>query len=359
MSAIREVLERNARGAPDLISETEWFQSHVEELFGQVVDTGAGGSLVHILRRLADESTPRQELYGFLWILAQAHAKTGAIATAKRLFHFYRAHAMKDTDAPVDEAARARLQEALSLWQHLPKDELRGLLEEALVAYECNENINFNTDIVDAILIYSSLATTPETHIRARAWIRRALPHARHWLEYGLDYACILTLHYVHILEADGEMDEALSECEGTLRLAIKSRKLTRRAGTALLWEKRGLLLYSRKRFSGAARSYARCLALAIACEQPSPFRRIHLHYMTAIMHSEAGSVSAARMHFVKIHDLLKDHWSDNPPEAEKWAAVVGFTAAPANQETKGEAMLIQALAGATEDSQTVRRRDE
>ena len=166
-------------------------------------------------------------------------------------------------------------------------------------------------------------------------------------------------MHYVHILEAHGEVDEALSECEGTLRLAIKSRKLTRRAGTALLWEKRGLLLYSRNRFLGAARSFARCLALEIAREQPSPFRKIHLHYMTAIMHIEAGSVPRARMHLLKIHDLLKNHWSDNPPEAEKWAAAVGFTQGQVHEETKSEAMLGKALAGATEDSQTVRRSDK
>ena len=347
MSAIREMLERNARGAPDLISETEWFLSHVEELFGQVVDTGPGGSLVHILRRLAGENTPRQELYGFLWIIAQAHAEAGAISIAKRLFHFYCAHAMKDPDAPVDEAARARLEEALSLWQHLPEDELRELLEEALVVYERNERTNFR--VCDAICIYASLANTPETQESARVWIRHSLPSARKWLEFGFDIACIMTLHYVHILEAHGELDEALSECEETLRLAIKSRKLTRRAGTALLWEKRGLLLYGRKRFSGAARSYARCLALVIACEQPSPFRRIHLHYMTAIMHVEAGSVSAASMHIVKIHDLLKIHWSDNPLEAEKWAAAVGFTPAPAHEETKGETILSQPLAAATD----------
>jgi tetratricopeptide (TPR) repeat protein len=360
MSAIREMLERNARGAPDLISETEWFLSHVEELFGQVVETGPGGSLVHILRRLADETpvrTPRQELYSFLWIIAQAHAEAGAISIAKRLFHFYRAHAMKDPDAPVDEAARARLEEALSLWQHLPEDELRELLEEALVVYERNERTNFR--VCDAICIYSSLAKTPETQARARVWIRNSLPSARKWLEFGVNVACFLTMHYVHILQAQGELDEALSECEETLRLAIKSRKLTRRAGTALLWERRGLLLYSRKRYSGAARSYARCLALVIACEQPSPFRRIHLHYMTAIMHFEAGSVSAASMHIVKIHDLLKIHWSDDPPEAEKWAAAVGFTPGLANEDTYDEARLSQALAGATEDSQTVRRSDE
>jgi hypothetical protein len=76
-------------------------------------------------------------------------------------------------------------------------------------------------------------------------------------------------------------------------------------------------------------------------------------------MHFEAGSVSAASMHIVKIHDLLKIHWSDDPPEAEKWAAAVGFTPGLANEDTYDEARLSQALAGATEDSQTVRRSDE
>jgi hypothetical protein len=70
---------------------------------------------------------------------------------------------------------------------------------------------------------------------------------------------------------------------------------------------------------------------------------------MTAIMHVEAGSVSAASMHIVKIHDLLKIHWSDNPLEAEKWAAAVGFTPAPAHEETKGETILSQPLAAATD----------
>ena len=360
MNAIREMLERNAHGSPDLITETEWFLSHIEELFGQVIETSLGQNLAHILRRLACDApgrTPRQELYGFLWIIAQAHADAGAISTAKRLFHLYRAHAMKDPDIPADEAARARLMEALSLSRHLPEDELRELLEEALVVYERNESTNLY--VCDAICIYSTLAKTPETQARALAWIRHALPYARNWLKYGLDNACVLTVQYVHILEAHGELDEALSECEGTLRLAIRSRKLTRRSGTALLWEQRGLLLCSRKRFSAAARSYARCLGLQVDHDQPSPFRRIYLHYMTAMMHFQAGSVPAARMHFFKIHDLLKNHWSDNPPEAEKWAAAVGFIPGLANEAAKGEARLRQALAGTVEDFQTVRHSNE
>ena len=360
MSAIREMLERNAYGSPELIAETEWFLSHVEDLFEQVIETSLGHNLAYNLQRLAGDGpirTPRQEIYSFLWTIAQSHARAGGIPTAKRLFHLYRAHAMKDPDAPANEPARARLREALSLSGHLPEGELRGLLEDALVAFEGNDSVNF--PVCEAICVYSGLAKTPETRARALVWMRRALPYARNWLEYGEDIVCVLTVQYVDLLKEQGKEDEALAECEKTLLLAIKSRKLTRRVGTSLLWEQRGLLLYSRKRFSAAARSYARCLALQVEYEQPSPFRRIYLHYMTAIMHFQAGSVPAARMHFLKVHDLLKDHWSDNPPEAEKWAAAVGFTAVPANQETKGEAMLREALAGATEDSQTVRRSDK
>lgn len=350
MRALREMLEKNARGSPHLVAETEWFLAHVEELYKQVVRTSFGGNLVFRLRRLSGEGEqdPRRDLYSFLDFLARGEAVIGPIATAGRLFRFYLAHATNDPSAPKAEVVRARLYEVLSLRAHLPLDELQRLLEEVLVLYEGHEE-EINLDVCRAVWIYSRISNTTDSQTRALAWIRQALPKARRMLPFGCNHACGLTEEYIRILGEKNESDEALLVCEETLRLALRSRELARNSVTAL-WELRGDLLRVRRRFLTAARSYARCLALELQYDEPAPFRQIQLHCVTGEMYLQASVVQAARMHLLKAHDLLEIHWSEHPMNAEDFAAAVGSALGRTHEMAKGEALLRRALARPRED---------
>jgi hypothetical protein len=345
MGVLREFLESNANGSPHLTTETEWFLSHVEELYQQVVGKAKGNNLAHNLRRLsgAGAREGRRDLYSFLDFLAEEHAEFGDVASAKRLFRFYISHAAVDSEAPDGEVRRARLHEALRLLKHLPFDELQRLLEEALVLYEREEK-DFNLDVCTAVWVYARIAKTTESHTRALGWIRHVLPQARKYLAYGCDHACGLTEEYVRIIGDDDESDESLLACEETLRLALRSRRLARKKA-ATLWQQRGHLLRSRGRFLASARSFARCLALDLRYSKPTPFRQIDLHVATGQEYLKAGAIPAARMYLLKAHDLLSFHWSDIPKEAEDYGAAVGLALGQVHEETKGQAMLSRALA--------------
>lgn len=347
MSVLRELVESNARRSPHLAEETEWFLANVEEFYKQVVGREHGHNLAYSLKRLSEEGV-QHELYFFLNILARYYAEFGEPATARRIFRFYIAHATSDPEAPDSEPARAQLYEALSLRKHLPLDELQNLLEAALVLYEGDDE-RINIDVCKAVYIYALNATTPENQSRALGWIRHVLPQARIYLAYGCDHACVLTEEYVRILSDDDESEEALPACEETLRLALKSRKLGRDNVTEL-WRLRGRLLRSRQRFMASARSYARCLALELQHDKPSPFQQIDLHYVTGEMYLQAEAIPVARMHLLKAHDLLEIHWSDDPQKAEGYAVLVGIALGRANEEAKGEVMLRRALARPRED---------
>lgn len=350
MSVIRELLESNAYGSPRLTAETEWFFAHVEELYKQVVGRPRGHNLAHNLRRLSGkgEWDVRRESYSFLNILAREQAVIGDLGTTRRLFRFYLAQATSDPEASNVEVARAHLYEALSLGVHLPLDELQSLLEAALVLYE-GLDVGFNPDVCRAVSLYSIIAKTPESQSCALRWIRHVLPQARKYLQYGCDHACELTEEYIRVLGDDDESDEALLACEETLGLALRSRKLGRNSVTAL-WRQRGRLLRSHQRFLASARSYARCLALELQYDQPTPFRQIDLHYVTGEMYLQAEAIPAARMHLLKAHDLLEIHWSDDSVKAEDYAAAVGLGLGQVHEEAKGQAMLCRALARPRED---------
>jgi hypothetical protein len=349
MSVLRELLERNARGSPHLTADTEWFLAHIEELYKQVVGRLHDHNLASSLQRLSEEGVQdvRHELYFFLNILARKYTEFGEPTTARRLFRFYLAQATVDPEAPNVEVARAHLYEALSLGAHLSHDELQSLLEAALVLYE-GEDIGFNPDVCNAVLVYSIITKTPESQSRALGWIRQVLPQARKYLPYRCAHACRLTEEYVRIL-GDDESDEALLACEETLRLALKSRKLPRDSVTGL-WRLRGRLLRSRQRFLASARSYARCLALELQHDESSPFQQIDLHLVTGEMYVQAEAIPAARMHLLKAYDLLEIHWSDDPQKAESYANLVGLALGRAHEEAKGEALIRRALAPPRED---------
>jgi hypothetical protein len=329
------MLESNAQGSSHLTAETEWFLVHVEEFYRQVGATKYGDMLGHDLRRLSGKgaSDPRRDLYSFLDFLSRGQAAIGEIATARRLFRLYRAHATKDPEAPDFEVARATLYEPISMHAHLPPAELRRLLEEALVLYEGDDK-RINPDVCFAVWLYSEIANTPESQSHALAWISRALPKARTYLQHGGDHACGLTEEYVRFLEESGKSDEALLACEETLVLALRSRK-SARYDLRALWEKRGHLLRSSSRFLAAARSYGRCLAIELQHDEPAPFRQIDLHFMIGAMYLQAEAIPAARMHLLKARDLLEIHWSIDPQKAEKYAAVVGLALERVHEEAK------------------------
>jgi hypothetical protein len=350
---LRGLLEGNAHESLDLASETEWFFAQVEELYKQVVGTSAGRNLPFILRRLSEGKVQdvRRELYLFLNLLAREHAEFGDLATAKRLFRFYIAHVLSDSEAPDGELARARLREALSMGTYVPRDELQSLLEGALVLYE-GDFERMNPDVWNAVWVYAAIAQTPEYQSRALSWIRQVLPEARNYLPYRCDHACRLTEEYVRILGDDNESDEALLVCEETLRLALKSRKLAHNSVTGL-WRLRGRLLRSRQRFMASARSYARCLALELQHEEPTPFRQIDLHVATGIMFLAATQVVAARLHLLKAHDLLLIHWTSDLEKAKDYGSTVGLALVQVQEEAKGQAMRFRALAESQQDSNT------
>jgi hypothetical protein len=353
LSLLRSMLEGNARESPHLAPETEWFFAHIEELYKQVVGTPAGRNLPFILRRLTEGKVQdtRGELYSFLNLLAREHAEGGELTTAKRLFHFYIAHVLSDPEAPVGELAQARLREALSMGTHVPRDELQSLLEDALVLYE-GDFERMNPDVWNAVWVYAAIAQTPEYQSRALSWIRQVLPEARNYLPYRCDHACRLTEEYVRMLGDNNESDEALLVCEETLRLALKSRKLARNSVPGL-WRLRGRLLRSRQRFMASARSYARCLALELQHEEPTPFRQIDLHVATGIVFLAAKKVSAARTHLLKAYDLLEIHWSSDLAKARDYGSTVGLGLIQVQEEAKGQAMRTRALAESQQDSNT------
>jgi hypothetical protein len=350
LSLLRRILEGNAEGSPHLAPETEWFFAHFEQLYKQVVGTSAGQNLAFILRRLSEGEVKdiRRELYSFLNLIAREHADIGEPITARRLFRFYIAHVMSDSEAPDGELARARLREALSMGIHVSPAELQSSLEGALVLYE-GDFERMNPDVWNAVWIYAAIAKTPECQARALSWIRQVLPQARNYLAYRCDHACRLTEEYVRILADDNESDEALLACEETLRLALKSRDLARKSVTGL-WRLRGRLLRNRLRFMASARSYARCLALELQHEETTPIRKIDLHLVTGEMYLQAGAVPAARIHLLKAHDLLEIHWSDDPQEADDYGAAIGLALGRAHEEAKGAAMLCRALSRTREE---------
>jgi hypothetical protein len=350
LSLLRKMLESNAHGTPNLAAETEWFIAHVEEFYKEVVETSAGRNLAFVLRRLAKENIKdvRHELYSFLNILARQHARFGDPLIAKRLFRFYIAQATSDSEALETEVAQAHLYQALSLTAHVPLDELQNLLEATLVLYERDDK-HINLDVCKAVCIYARIATTPEATSRALSWIRRALPEAREYLEHRCDHACVLTEEYVRIL-GDSEADEALLACEETLRLALRARKLERDSVTTL-WRLRGRLLSNRHCFLASARSYARCLALELQHDEPPPFQQIDLHVAVGIMFLAAKKVSAARMHLLKAYDLLEIHWTSDLEKAKDYGSTVGLALIQVQEEAKGQAMRVRALAEPQQDS--------
>lgn len=342
MKILRELFEDNARRSPDLMSETEWFVSNVEEFYKQVFGISQHPDLSHYLRWLSEggEWDIRKESYHFLNILAAKQAALGEIDTAKRLFRFYIAHAMADPEAPSGEVAHAKLREVISLLNHW-NGELNKRLEEALIL---NEDMNYAPlDIWSALWNYSRLADTPEEEDRAHQLIIKALPPARRWLEHGCNHACVLTVEYVRRLEENEEFDEALSACEETLYLALRSKRLKNRSVT-MLWCQRGRLLRQQEKFLTSARSFARCLTLEIKNEEITPLRQIDLSYVIGDMFLKAKLFPAAKKYLLQANDLLEMHWSDDPQESGFYALLIGSDLGQVQEEAKGEVMLRKGL---------------
>jgi hypothetical protein len=342
MKVLRELFEGNAQRSTDLMKETEWFVSNVEELYKQVAGTSRGAYLSSILRWLTEDGEwdVRKESYHFLNILADQQAALREIDTAKRLFRFYIAHAMADPEAPRREVAYAKLTEVLSLLNHW-HGELKKRLEEALIL---NDDMNYaSLDIWSALWNYSRLANTPEEEDRAHQWIIKALPPAREFLGFGCSHACNLTEEYVRRLEEKEEFDEALLACEETLSLALKSKKLAhKRVNT--LWCQRGRLLRQRQQFLTSARSYARCLALESRYAEITPLRQIDLNYVIGDMYLKAKLSHTAKKYLLQAHDLLEKHWSDDPQESGVYALLIGVDLEQVQEAAKGEVMLRRGL---------------
>jgi hypothetical protein len=306
------MLEEIAARFGQLALDTEWLQTHLDELYHQVVERPIGRNLGHILRRLATNvGSARDGLYSFLRILAEEQAAIGSADVAQRLYRIYVDHASSDPEAPRLESAFARLCQALALCGHLQSDEVRQLLEDGLSPYE--EHYQGNLKVWSAIYFYSLLAQTDERRANASRWMRSAIPEARKWLEYGCDHACRLTEEYIRLTGGDDPTD-ALQTCEETLRIARRSRKLAR-GNVGALWERRGHLLLASQRFLPAARSYARCLALEREDEKAAPLRFVRLHTIIGTAYLHGSALSAARTHLVKAHDLLAKNWSEASPE--------------------------------------------
>lgn len=352
MSVLRELLVSNAQRSPHLIDETEWFLAHIEGFYKQVIEKSNIGYYLHCLSEV-DGKDVRHKLYFFLNIFARKYAEFGEPESSKRLFNLYLSHVTDDPEASEIEIARAYLYKSLSLRKHLPPDELQSLLETALSMNESDERIN--PDVCNAIILYSTIAKTPERQSRALGWIRGALPQARAYFAIGGNHACVLTTEYVRII-GDDESDEALLACEETLLLALRSRKLTRMYSTnplslesvTTLWRQRGSLLLKRQHFLASARSYARCLALELQYGEPTPFQQINLHFITGEMYLNATMIPAARKYLLKAHDLLEIYWSDdslsdNSPDAKDYAALVGFALGQIHEDVKAEALLRRA----------------
>lgn len=342
MRVLRELFEGNARRSPDLMNETEWFVSNVEEFYKQVFGISRGPDLSHYLRWLSEDGKwdIRKESYNFLSTLADKQAALGEIDTAKRLFRFYIAHAMSDPEAPSGEVGHAKLREVISLLNHW-QGELKKRLEEALIL---NEDMNYAPlDIWSALWNYSRLANTPEEEDRAHQWIIKALPLARKFLEHGCNHACVLTEEYVRRLEEKEEFDEALLACEETLRPALRSKKLARKSVT-MLWCQRGRLLCQRQQFQTSARSYARCIALESKYEEITPLRQIDLNYVIGDMYLKAKLFPAAKKYLLQAHDLLEKHWSDDPQESGFYALLIGSDLGQVQEEAKSKVMLRRGL---------------
>lgn len=338
MKILRELFEGNAQRSPDLMPETEWFVSNVEEFYKQVFGISDSPDLSHYLRWLSEGGNwdIRKESYRFLSRLAANQAALGEVDTAKRLFRFYIAHAMADPEAPSGEVAHAKLREVISLLSHW-HEELKNRLEEALIL---NEDMEYAAlDIFSALWNYSRLANTPEEENRAHQWIIKALPLARWWLEHGCNHACVLTEEYVRRLEEKEEFDEALSACEETLRLALRSKKLARKNVT-MLWCQRGRLLRQRQQFLTSARSYARCFALESKYEEINPLRQIDLNYVIGDMYLKAELFPAAKKYLLQAHDLLDKHWPDDPQGLGVYALLIGLDLGQVQEEVKGEVMI-------------------
>jgi hypothetical protein len=66
-----------------------------------------------------------------------------------------------------------------------------------------------------------------------------------------------------------------------------------------------------------------------------------------------AKQVSAARLHLLKACDLLEIHWTSDLAKAKDYGSTVGLGLMEVQEEAKGQAMRIRALAESQQDSNT------
>jgi hypothetical protein len=248
---------------------------------------------------------------------------------------------MADPEASQGEVAGAKLTEVLSLLNHW-HDELKQRLEEVVILNE-KRQLGFSPAFWSVLWNYSRLADTPEGNDRAHHLIIKELATARKWLEHGCDHACVLTEEYVRRLEEKEEYDEALLACEETLRLALRSKKLSRKRSAAL-WCQRGRLLRQQEKFLPSARSYSRCLALESKYKKIAPLRQIDLNYVIGDMYLKAHLFPAAKKYLLLAHDLLEKHWSDDPQESGFYALLIGLDLRQVQEEARSEVMVRRGL---------------